>query len=151
MPCHLIWYYSAAQRSGGVAIVTQRRTRGEIRYPRSKEESGSKLDTEQLHQKKAQEPLPKPQQLKGLVPHAQCAACFSLSVCVAATLAPKACSALCHMGIERTSPCTAPGHPDPTNISCRSGLVLMQFLCLIKIPVDSPFTSCQETSGQERS
>lgn len=84
--------------SAGVATVTQRRNRGEIRYPRSKEKQGIRLDTEQLHQNKAQEPLPEPQQLKGL----GCTGCSTLQPqCVrAATRAPKACSA--HLGIEKT-------------------------------------------------
>lgn len=96
-----------------------------------------KLDTEELHQKKACEPLSEPQQMKGLVPHAECAAHFS--GCYPGTkgwLCPE------HMDRDRTWAWVWPVHPDLTNISCRSGRMLMQYSCLFKIPVKSPFTSC---------
>lgn len=43
---------------------------------------------------------------------------------------------------QRTRAHVGPEHPDSTNISSRSGLGLMQCLCLFKIPANSPVTHC---------
>lgn len=70
-----------------------------------------------------------------------CTVCSTLQRPRVAATKGLVCPAVCCVGIERALPWAGPEHPDPTDNSCSSGLVLMQFLCLIKIPTNSPFTS----------